>query len=294
MTAAVSMEPPPQVREKMAAAAAIARLPLRAGRWSGSSGTVMGQGTGNSMDFQDQRAYVPGDDPRHINWQAYARTGSYTMKLFRQEVSPRVDLIADTSGSMFVSPEKTQRTWELFYWCVESALRWGATLRVLQVHGTTCQEVPMEQVLGGRWSIDPTSATPDNIMPPLDTAPLRPSSLRILVSDLLYAGSPEQVTTALTRQQGRGIILSPYCTSEAEPDWSGNIDFEDSETAKLDKRLVQTDVLERYKAAYQRHFTLWREPCLKAGIAFARVPSAGSFIEALRAEALTSGAAEMG
>ncbi|MFN9663179.1 MAG: DUF58 domain-containing protein, partial [Akkermansiaceae bacterium] len=26
------------------------------------------------MDFQDHRSYSPGDDPRHINWQAYART----------------------------------------------------------------------------------------------------------------------------------------------------------------------------------------------------------------------------
>ena len=48
-----------------------------------------GSGTGSSLDFQDHRAYSPGDDPRHINWQAYARTGSYTMKLFREEVRPQ-------------------------------------------------------------------------------------------------------------------------------------------------------------------------------------------------------------
>ena len=62
----------------MKAAASVARLPLRAGMWSGVAGSVLGQGTGSSIDFQDQRQYMPGDDPRHINWQAYARTGNYT------------------------------------------------------------------------------------------------------------------------------------------------------------------------------------------------------------------------
>ncbi|MEJ6642028.1 MAG: DUF58 domain-containing protein [Akkermansiaceae bacterium] len=39
---------------------------------------------GSALYFQDHRAYSPGDDPRHINWQAYARTGQYTMKLYRE------------------------------------------------------------------------------------------------------------------------------------------------------------------------------------------------------------------
>ena len=69
---------------QMKAAASVARLPLRSGQWSGVAGSVLGQGTGNSIDFQDQRPYLPGDDPRHINWQAYARSGQYTMKLYRQ------------------------------------------------------------------------------------------------------------------------------------------------------------------------------------------------------------------
>ena len=65
------------------------------------------------MDFQDHRSYSPGDDPRHINWQAYARTGSYTLKLFREEIRPIVDLVLDVSPSMFFTPEKDKRSTEL-------------------------------------------------------------------------------------------------------------------------------------------------------------------------------------
>ena len=59
-------------------------LPLKDRNWRGSSGDYAGTGVGSSLDFQDHRSYMPGDDPRHINWQAYARTGNYSLKLYRE------------------------------------------------------------------------------------------------------------------------------------------------------------------------------------------------------------------
>src|SRR5678815_4777076 len=78
--------------------AALFRLPLRQRVWRGGSGVFMGRGTGASLDFQDHRAYAPGDDPRHINWQAYARTGQYSMKLFREEGRALIDIVLDVSS----------------------------------------------------------------------------------------------------------------------------------------------------------------------------------------------------
>ncbi|NNM29809.1 MAG: DUF58 domain-containing protein, partial [Akkermansiaceae bacterium] len=104
------------------------RLPLRSRVWKGQAGEFLGAGTGSSLDFQDHRSYVPGDDPRHINWQAYARTGHYSMKLYREEVRPVVDLVFDVSESMFFEPVKARRACELFYFLVESASRSGASL----------------------------------------------------------------------------------------------------------------------------------------------------------------------
>ena len=95
-----------QAHSRALAAAGRLRLPLRSKAWQGQAGEFAGSGTGSSLDFQDHRAYSPGDDPRHINWQAYARTGNYTMKLFREEVRPVVDLILDASESMFFDPGK--------------------------------------------------------------------------------------------------------------------------------------------------------------------------------------------
>jgi uncharacterized protein (DUF58 family) len=89
--------------------ARVLKLPFRQQRWRGHAGEFLGGGTGSSLDFQDHRLYLPGDDPRQINWQAYARTGTYSMKLYREEVRPLVDVIMDVSASMFAFPAKEQR-----------------------------------------------------------------------------------------------------------------------------------------------------------------------------------------
>src|SRR5262245_49212563 len=93
-------------RRAALAAAARWRLPFSRQAWRGPAGGWLGAGAGSSLDFQDHRAYMPGDDPRHIHWTAYARTGMLTMKLFRAEVAPFVDLMVDLSASMTFEPAK--------------------------------------------------------------------------------------------------------------------------------------------------------------------------------------------
>ena len=117
------------VQSRMQAAARRVRLPLRNRTWRGEGGNWQGAGVGSSIDFQDHRPYLPGDDPRYIDWQAYARTGHYSMKLYREEVSPRVDVALDVSESMFFDDAKRERSLELFFFCAESALQAGSSLR---------------------------------------------------------------------------------------------------------------------------------------------------------------------
>lgn len=279
------------VHQRMKAVASVARLPLRAGMWSAVTGSVMGQGTGNSIDFQDQRPYLPGDDPRHINWQAYARTGHYTMKLYRQEVTPRVDVIFDFSSSMFLNEAKATRSWELAYFCMESALRLNASLKVHTLRDKV-REMPLEQALAHDWP-EPHGDEGRDLAVLLQTLPLRAGSLRVLLSDLLFEAAPEQLTSTLTSGRGRAIVLAPFCREEAQPDWSGNVEFENVETASRDKRRVESDVLTRYLQAYATHFRLWREQCFRRGMFFARVASEAEFLQSLRGEAVGAGAVEM-
>jgi uncharacterized protein (DUF58 family) len=55
---------------------------------------------GRGMAFQESRAYVPGDDPRHVDWNVTARTGELFVKQFVEERELTLLLAVDLSGSL--------------------------------------------------------------------------------------------------------------------------------------------------------------------------------------------------
>ena len=272
--------------------ARVLRLPFRQQRWRGHSGEFQGAGVGSSLDFQDHRTYIPGDDPRQINWQAYARTGTYTMKLYREEVRPLVDLILDVSDSMFAFPAKQQRALELLAYAVEASLQTGATLRCYAVRGNEHRFLENDLILSGRWPAEIQALPASADAPALSRLPLRAGAMRLFISDLLYPAEPEVLLAPLGHRNGRGIVLVPFAAEESAPDWDGNYEFEDAETTHLQEHRIEPDLLRRYHAAYTRHFELWKNAAAKHGVALARVPAEQDFILALRAEGIPSGATE--
>jgi uncharacterized protein (DUF58 family) len=55
---------------------------------------------GFSVEFSEHRPYTPGDEPRHLDWVAYAKTDRYYVKQFEQETNLRCYILLDCSGSM--------------------------------------------------------------------------------------------------------------------------------------------------------------------------------------------------
>jgi hypothetical protein len=55
---------------------------------------------GFSVEFTEYRQYVPGDDPRYLDWRLYARSDRYFVKRFEDETNLRCHLLLDTSRSM--------------------------------------------------------------------------------------------------------------------------------------------------------------------------------------------------
>ena len=270
------------------------RLPLRSRVWKGQSGEFTGGGTGSSLDFQDHRAYSPGDDPRHINWQAYARTGSYTMKLFREEVRPVVDLILDASESMFFTQTKAARSAELFYLIAESAQAVGASLTIHAVRGEAFLPLDPASIRNHRW-LDTSRAMPaaDPAKPPdLSRLPMRSNAIRIFLSDLLFSGDPVPILRHLGQRHGSIVIFSPYLQEEANPSWSGNYEFIDPERKTHHPHRIEPATLRRYLDAYTQHFEMWKQQSRRHRAAFARIPAEGDLATALFREAVPAGALE--
>jgi uncharacterized protein (DUF58 family) len=55
---------------------------------------------GAGVEFSEHKEYAPGDDLRHLDWKAYARSDRYYIKRFEQEVHATLTLVVDASASM--------------------------------------------------------------------------------------------------------------------------------------------------------------------------------------------------
>lgn len=267
-------------------------LPLRSQVWRGMAGEFQGAGTGSSIDFQDHRSYVPGDDPRHINWQAYARTGHYSMKLYREEVRPVIDIILDVSESMLFDETKAARCAELFYFACHCAMQAGAATHLYLLRGDAYRPIPMDAVIAHQWADTISSIPAENPALPLalDRIPMRGNAIRVLISDLLFDGEPSIPLRALTQRQGRPIIFTPYLTSEVSPTWQGNYEFVDSEQPGAHAHRVEASTLKRYHKAYSRHFGQWHTSSRRFNCPLARVSCNTDLLTALNEEALKAGA----
>jgi len=270
-------------------------LPLRDRNWRGNPGDYAGLGVGSSLDFQDHRNYLPGDDPRHINWQAYARTGDYSLKLYREEVRPVVEIAFDVSGSMFAVPEKATRALELFTFCQAAAEKSGAASHLYLVKGDHAKPIETHSLVSGHWreiaeQIPETDASAE---PKLGGIPFRARSMRVLISDLLFPAPPEITIRALQHRNGLAVVLCPYSRTEADPGWDGNYDFVDTETSTRHDRRVDPSLLRRYLETYRRHFDGWKAAAIRARIPLARISADLTFEDAVKREAIPANAIQL-
>ncbi|MEJ2423912.1 MAG: DUF58 domain-containing protein [Candidatus Thiodiazotropha sp.] len=64
------------------------------------SGGHLSRFRGRGMEFDESRLYVPGDNPRNMDWRVTARTGKAYVKRFREERERPVWLMVDLGPSM--------------------------------------------------------------------------------------------------------------------------------------------------------------------------------------------------
>ena len=60
---------------------------------------------GASVEFRQHRFYVPGDEPRRLDWRVLARTDRPYIKEYDEETNLRCVLLLDSSGSMGYGPK---------------------------------------------------------------------------------------------------------------------------------------------------------------------------------------------
>ena len=64
------------------------------------SGSHRSPRQGISLDFAQHRDYAPGDDLKHLDWRAYAKSDRYVIKQYVEETNLRAFMLLDRSMSM--------------------------------------------------------------------------------------------------------------------------------------------------------------------------------------------------
>lgn len=223
---------------------------------------------GYSVEFVDHREYVPGDEPRTIDWRMLARTGRHYVKRFEMESNMNVVTLLDASASMgYRSPEAPDRLTKFEY-----AAYLAASIAYLAKRQQDAPGMVMFDQ-GIREFIPPRQGQRHlfTILSRLEqAAPGRstdlPGSIKLIaqrltrrgivavVSDLY--GEPDAVLDGVRQLVARGhevIVFHLLDHDEVEFPFKSLVSFRDLET----DRQVVTDPLQQ-RATYQHRLAAFR------------------------------------
>jgi uncharacterized protein (DUF58 family) len=229
------------------AAAASFRIAMPRSPARGSFGERLGTNAGSSLEFQDYRQYAAGDDLRHVDWAAYARSEILTVRLYREEVAPRIDIVVDTSLSMAVTSGKAQAYGELVGLLACAAQTTAADARVIT--GAAPEAVRLQRAEDFDRFLDCSMAISAIERLPL---PLRRQSVRIVVSDFLFPHDPDALIAHLGRDAAALALVQLTTSEESDPAPAGAFRFVDVEgNGELDL-LLDANTVDEYRDRFNR------------------------------------------
>ena len=233
---------------------------------SGWTGTRSGRRAGSSIDFQDYREYQPGDDLRFIDWGIYARTDRLTVKLFREEVTPHLDLIFDGSRSMNLADTAKANAATRLAALLATAAANAQCTRAVWLSGEGFQRLPNDTLAPSAWDkleLD-SRRTPEQsfeILPPK----FRRLGVRVLVSDLLWPGEPLQILRRLRDGAAALFVIQLLARDDVTPPEHGNLRVVDSETGDESEIYIDSSIARQYAGNLAQLQQSWSDACRQCG-----------------------------
>lgn len=166
---------------------------------------------GASAIFKEHREYRPGDDPRLIDWRAYARSDRYSIKHFEHETQMRGTLVLDVSPSMRWGSSDTTK---LDY----ASTLLAALAYVLTRQGDAVSLITFDEALRERLPARTGPAHLDYLMRALasPTVPVPNTSLHRSLDDVLeHAGRMGLVVVASDLLDFQSDALDPIARIQA-------------------------------------------------------------------------------
>lgn len=241
-----------------------------------------------SREFVDFRPYTPGEDPRYVDWNTYARLGELVTRLGEVSTDLTVHVMLDVSASMdWGEPNK------LWY-----AKRLAAALGYIALwHFDRVVVVPFDT--GPREPFGPRRGRPALValFDYLERLPVgaetelerslrvyarrarRPGVL-LVVSDCLSTTGETLAASALQPFLARDwevIVFQVLDAREVEPDYAGNLRLEDVEGDATLRVAPDDETLARYRGALDRWLGGLETHCHAYRVGYLRLLTAWPF-----------------
>lgn len=232
----------------------------------GVAGSQMGKRPGSSLEFIDHREYQPGDDLRRIDWGGFARSDKLTVKLYRDEVSPHLDVVIDSSCSMALeNSPKVQATLGLAAVFATAASNVGYSHTAWRA-ADGCHQVDNGRDRPSIWEGLDFTYRGDLTTSFIKLPPSwRPFGLRVLLSDLLWPGDPLAMLAQFAEQASAVVVVQVLGEADVDPTARGNIRLVDSETDQVQEIFVDAAAEKRYRDTLSRHQEGWHLAAKQTG-----------------------------
>ncbi|GIK39335.1 MAG: hypothetical protein BroJett011_31680 [Chloroflexota bacterium] len=252
------------------------------GQWQGERRSPK---RGQSVEFADYRNYVPGDDFRLVDWNAYGRLERFFLKLFVEEQDLTVHFLIDVSSSMNWPPENTGQSTHKFTYACRAAAALGyialASLDRVTVStiGERAGETPFLPHRGRQQAFalfdylaGLSAAGTTNLAQALAqyAAQARQPGPLLIFSDLLdsavfsnlptFQPSFSSGLTALLARRFEISLIHLLAPDEVDPPFTGDLRLLDAETGQAVEITADYEALARYKAglsAWQGEIRNW-------------------------------------
>ncbi|MBL4937701.1 DUF58 domain-containing protein [Clostridium sp. YIM B02515] len=219
----------------------------------GASGARKSKVKGTSVEFSDFREYVPGDDFRRIDWNAYGRFDKFFIKLFMEEREAMINVFVDSSKSMgFGEPSKSTL-----------ALRLAAAFSYLALNNLdrVCvntmknKELKATDALSGKLMLQRTLSYLNNIEFEGTTdinvsvmkKDFKSKGVSIIISDFFTENGIVEAVKYLTFKKQEVILIHILSPEELEPDYYGQVKLIDSETREDRNIILNNSIMKAYK-----------------------------------------------
>ncbi len=258
------------------------RINLRMRLAAGANGGRKSNAKGSSVEFSDFREYLPGDDIRRIDWNAYARFDRLFIKLFMEEKEGLFRIYLDGSASMNYGEKSKivlakQIAAALSYCILDHSDR--VILNFLK--GNRCET--FKGVTGkqgfSRITDNLSSMKPEgenDLLKSITSEDIKLRGMSIVISDF-YTSDLESVIKYLAHKKQEIYLIQVLSPEELHPELTGTFSLIDSETGKNLKVTGSSSLDRDYAAARDAFLKNIESLCKKYGAKYILASTENSY-----------------